>query len=83
MAVRSAKRETADSLGQEIRATLPIWNEGVAATSVSLQDLLAQLNNFAKQLYDSPLGKRAQRHPVASIGIAAVAVLACRRLLRR
>ncbi len=83
MAARNAKPEAVDSLSQEIRATVPIWNDGVEATSASLQDLLAQLSNFAKELYASPLGKRAQRHPVASIGIAALAVFACRRFLRR
>ena len=83
MAARNAKREAADSLSQEIQATRVIWNDGVDSTNASLQELIAQLSRFAKDLYDSPLGKRAQRHPVAAIGVASLALLVARKLLRR
>ena len=83
MAARNAKREVADSLSREIKATRVIWNDGVESTNSRLQDLIVQLGRFAKDLYDSPLGKRAQRHPLAAIGVASFALLVIRKLLRR
>jgi hypothetical protein len=79
----SVREEVGDTLNQEFQATRLIWNEGIQATNASVNELTTQLGQFAKELYDSPLGKRAQRHPLASIGIASLALVVCRRLLRR
>jgi hypothetical protein len=72
-----------DRLSDEIQATRAIWNDGMESLSPTLQQLTAQLRRFAKDMFDSPLGKRAQRHPVASFGIASLAAVLCMRLLRR
>lgn len=79
----SLHEEGGDTLSQEFQATRVIWNDGIETVNASVQELTTQLNQFAKELYDSPLGKRAQRHPVAAIGIASLALFVCRKLLRR
>jgi len=76
-------RDEADTFSQEFQATRAVWNDGMENVNASAQELTAQLNQFARDLYESPLGKRAQRHPVAAIGIASLALFVCRRLLRR
>jgi hypothetical protein len=75
--------EGGDTFSQEFQATRVIWNDGIENVSASVQNLTAQLNQFARDLYESPLGKRAQQHPVAAIGIASLALFVCKRLLRR
>jgi hypothetical protein len=83
-----AKKSTAtteltwNTLDRDFQATRLVWNDGVEALKPTIQDLLEQLTQLGGDLYDSPLGKRAQRHPVASLGIAAFAFVVCRKLLR-
>jgi hypothetical protein len=79
----SVREEVGYTLNQEFQATREIWNEGIQATNACVNELTTQLSQFAKELYASPLGKRAQRHPLVSIGIASLALVVCRRLLRR
>ena len=86
MAKKSANsqhEEGGDTFSHEFQATRVIWNDGIETVNASVQELTTQLNQFAKELYDSPLGKRAQRHPVAAIGIVSLALFVCRKLLRR
>lgn len=79
----SLSNEGGDTFGQEFQATRVIWNDGIQNMSTSVQELTTQVNQFARELYDSPLGKRAQQHPMAAIGIASLALFVCRKLLQR
>jgi hypothetical protein len=86
MAKKSTSRsgeETLNTLNQDFQETRTVWNEGVDAMTPTVQDLVTQITQFCRDLYVSPLGKRAQRHPVAAIGLASLALVVCRRLLRR
>jgi hypothetical protein len=80
---KSLSDEGDDTLSQDFQATREIWNDGIENVSASVEELSAQLSQFTKELYDSPLGKRAQQHPVAAIGIASLVLFVCRKLLRR
>ena len=80
---RATQQETINTLGQDFQATRVVWSEGMESVSPIAEELLAQLTQMGKELYESPLGKRAQRHPVAAIGIASLALMVCRKLLRR
>ena len=79
----SLSDEDDDTLSQDFQATRVIWNDGIENVSASADELTAQLSQFVKELYHSPLGRRAQQHPVAAIGIASLALFVCRKLLRR
>ena len=79
----SLRDESGATFSQDFQATRAVWNDGIENVSASVEELTAQLNQFGRDLYESPLGKRAQQHPVAAIGIAALALFVCRRLLRR
>jgi hypothetical protein len=78
----NATNETLSTLGEDFQATRTVWNEGIDAMAPAAQDFFAQIAQLGKELYASPLGKRAQRNPVAAIGIASLALIACRKLLR-
>ena len=74
---------TWDTLDQDFQATRAVWDDGMEAINPTVQELVEQVAQLGRDLYDSPLGKRAQRHPVASLGIASLVFIVCRRLLRR
>ena len=80
---RATGQETINTLGQDFQATRAVWNEGVEAMSPTAEELIARLTQLGKALYDSPLGKRAQRNPVGAVGIASLALVVCRKLFRR
>jgi hypothetical protein len=86
MARRSAnasRSESAGNLSEEIRATRVIWNERKEPIAESFKAFTSELLLLATEMFDSPLGKRAQRHPAATLTVASLAALAILRLLRR
>ena len=79
----AATELTWDTLNQDFQATRAVWDDGMEAISPTLKELVGQVTQLGRDLYDSPLGKRAQRHPVASIGVASLIFVVCRKFLRR
>ena len=77
------KTSAVETFWQEFQATRVIWSDGLETVKPSAQAFAAQLGKFAKTLYGSPLGRRAQQHPATAICVGLAAVLVCRRLLRR
>ncbi|MDR3389951.1 MAG: hypothetical protein P4L92_23185 [Rudaea sp.] len=80
---RAKGGKSGDSLSEEIQATRLAWNDGMEAVSASLKTLTENLRQLAVGMFNSPLGKRAQRHPATSLTVASIATLTLLRLLRR
>jgi hypothetical protein len=85
MTKKSAKQANDDigSFGSEIRATREVWNSEMKLLKASDQKIIAQLQGFARNMFDSPLGRRAQNHPVAALSLASLLAMFCLRALRR
>ena len=81
---RSApRRKSGGNLNDEIQATRVIWNDGVASMAPSWEAFASDLRALARNMFNSPLGERAQRHPVAALSATSIAAVVLLRLLRR
>jgi hypothetical protein len=85
MARKSSQEKdvTTDPLVDDIFASYAVLSEGFETMNPTVKELGAQLGQLGKDLFESPLGVRAQRHPVIAVGIIAGSFLLIRRAFFR